>query len=321
MNKEGTTHTHTHTTMMVTYNNEDNDEDNNNNDDDDDAANNNNNKDSVISTRDDITHPPGFTDKGYQIYNLNSFITKKQMIALNTFASKLITTPIFNEEIDNTNNNEIDTTGITEEFSNDETRRSSEPIKYATTRVLEKLIDSVEQIGGLIDRKNKVQECAVLHSLIGGSKQVEHYDATPDKNDFCSCIFAIQDGTKINMNGEEVDIPKGEAIIFHSNLPHHGCCYEIENRRFFFYIAKTKADIPENAARSLPTFKPIYCTNCGVFLYDEDGTSTKQQKRDKKTNHRKGCKKKNSQEKLQSRKAKMAVASKKNYDSNKKQKK
>jgi hypothetical protein len=218
---------------MMTYKNEDEDngtaQDGKDEDDDDnDDDNINIINDSVISTRDDITHPKGYTDKGYQIYNLNSFITKKQMIALNTFALKLKTTPIFNEAID-------DTTNINGIFNNDETRRSSEPIEFATNKVLEILIDSAEQIGELVNPKFKVQKCAVLHSLIGGLQQVEHTDSTPDKNDFCSCIFAIQDGTKINMNGEEVDIPKGEAILFHSNLPHHGCCYEIEeNRRFFF---------------------------------------------------------------------------------------
>jgi hypothetical protein len=197
----------------------------------------------------------GFSPKGFQIYNLNDDINESDMITLNEKAEKCKTNPIFNQDI----NPDIQT----KDFRNDKKRSISIPINK-NLPVFKRMIRGINQIAELINNDNyTVQSGYVLRSLEGCAAQAVHTDGNVDKRDFFSCVFAIQEGTKININGRVVNIPKGEALFFHSKVKHNGCSYSTKNNRYFFYIAKTIADIPTDEVGDI---EPIYCKHCNIHI-------------------------------------------------------
>jgi hypothetical protein len=170
------------------------------------------------------------------------------------------TKPIFHQEI------QTETTDKNKLFDNDNKRSSSNPIQNKKDPVIVKTMSGVNQHAELINPKFKVQKAVFLCSEAGCLLQAEHTDGTPTTGDFCSCVLAIQDGTKIMMNGQTIYLNVGEAIFFHSDAFHRGCDYVKANNRLFFYIAEEKKDIPSDGVGDL---QPRYCDYCNDFLYYE----------------------------------------------------
>ena len=141
------------------------------------------------------------------------------------------TKPIFHQEI------QTETTDKNKLFDNDNKRSSSNPIQNKKDPVIVKTMSGVNQHAELINPKFKVQKAVFLCSEAGCLLQAEHTDGTPTTGDFCSCVLAIQDGTKIMMNGQTIYLNVGEAIFFQSDAFHRGCNYVKANHRLFFYIA------------------------------------------------------------------------------------
>jgi hypothetical protein len=121
------------------------------------------------------------------------------------------------------------------------------------------VVNQYAQIG---NPKFTVQKAVFLCSEAGCLLQAEHTDGTPTTGVFCSCVLAIQDGTKIMMNGETIYLNVGEAIFFHPDVFHRGCDYVKANNRLFFYIAEEKSDIPTDGVGDL---EPRYCKYCNEF--------------------------------------------------------
>jgi hypothetical protein len=211
------------------------------------------------------------------------------------------TKPIFHQEI------QTETTDKNKLFDNDNKRSSSNPIQNKKDPVIVKTMSGVNQHAELINPKFKVQKAVFLCSEAGCLLQAEHTDGTPTTGDFCSCVLAIQDGTKIMMNGQTIYLNVGEAIFFHSDAFHRGCDYVKANNRLFFYIAEEKKDIPSDGVGDL---QPRYCKYCNDFLLYES-QHDHQKKRSDTNNHYRSCPIKNKKEKLDANKAKDAASKRK----------
>jgi hypothetical protein len=268
----------------------------------------------------------GFTEIGYHVYNLNLQIDEKEIATLNELANKYKTNPIFNQEIQNENE------GKTTVFLNDNKRRTSNPIQNKRDPVIKETMRVVNQFTKLINPKFKVQKAVYLRSEAGCLPQAEHTDGTPTTNDFCSCVLAIEDGTKIRMNGRIIYLKVGEAIFFHSGVLHNGCDYDKDNNRLFFYIAKKKNDIPKDGVGDRA---PIYCDYCREIVYfdidyehnevdqneyDLKEKKVKKQKRWKIENHNRKCKMQHPPEELEQNRERERLAKQKSRAAEKKQK-
>ena len=289
---------------------------NDNNDDNDDDNNTCSKKkikddgDDSVREEEDInnsnSNTKGFTTKGYQICNLTNDISPKDMMHLNKKAEIFKTNPIFNQDINK---------GIqTEDVRNDKKRNISVPINK-NLPVFKRMIGVINEYAGLINNKYTVQNGYVLRSLKGCAAQAVHTDGNGHKIDFFSCLFAIQEGTKINIDGRIVDIPTGEALFFHSAVKHHGCSYTTNNNRYFFYIAKTMADIPIDEVGDL---EPIRCEYCKKHIFnktDFDNSHDGVCKMKKKiSNHRRSCEALNSKQKLDERRIQANSINRKNRE-------
>jgi hypothetical protein len=253
------------------------------------------------SQRQNPVQHDGFTAKGYHIYNLKVDITVTDFETLYTLSTQYKTRPIFNQEI------QTQTIDTNKQFDNDNKRSASAPIQNKNNPVIVKTISSVNQHAELINPKFKVQKAVYLCSEAGCLLQAEHTDGTPNTGDFCSCVLAIQDGTKIMMNGETIYLNVGEAIFFHPDVFHRGCDYVHANNRLFFYIAEEKKDIPSDGVGDL---EPRYCDYCDdLILYESEYDH--QKKRSITNNHHKYCPIKNSKEKLDANTAKDTASKRK----------
>jgi hypothetical protein len=222
----------------------------------------------------------GFTAKGYHIYNLKVDINVTDFETLYTLSTQYKTSPIFNQEIQT--DTSIDKNKL---FDNDNKRSASNPIQNRKNPVIVKTMSGVNQHAELINPKFKVQKAVFLCSEAGCLLQAEHTDGTPTTGNFCSCVLAIQDGTKIMMNGETIYLNVGEAIFFHPDVFHRGCDYVNANNRLFFYIAEEKKDIPSDGVGDL---QPRYCDYCNDLLLYE-GEYDHQKKRSITNNHHSYC--------------------------------
>jgi hypothetical protein len=256
------------------------------------------------SKRDNPVQRVGFTDIGYHSYNLNFHIDGKEMAALNILATKYKTKAIFNEEI------QTETTVKNKTFRNDNKRSVSNPIQNFKNSTIVETMRVVNQYAQIGNPKYEVQRAVFLHSEADCKLQAEHTDGTPTTGNFCSCILAIQEGTKIRMNGRTIYLNVGEAIYFHSDVYHQGCDYEKANCRLFFYIAEKKGDIPKDGVGDQ---QPTYCEYCKDLLYfdsdyyhdevDDTEYALKEKKvitgkKRAKTNHKRNCTGQHSPEEL-----------------------
>jgi hypothetical protein len=246
----------------------------------------------------------GFTDIGYYSYNLKFHIDEKEMAALNKLATKYKTKPIFNQEI------QTGSTDKNKKFDNDNKRSASNPIQNFKNPTIVETMRVVNQYAQIGNPTYEIQRAVFLRSEAGCLLQAEHTDGTPTTGNFCSCILAIQEGTKIIMDGRTIYLNVGEAIFFHSDVSHQGCDYKKANSRLFFYIAEKKGDIPKDGVGDL---RPTYCDYCNNLLYleskyDHDEVDDTEyaleeknvirRKKDVKKNHKRGCEGQHSPEKL-----------------------
>jgi hypothetical protein len=249
----------------------------------------------------------GFTAKGYHIYNLKVDINVTDFETLYTLSTKYKTSPIFNQEIQTDTTIDDTTIDKNKQFDNDNKRSASAPIQNKNNPVIVKTMSSVNQHAELINPKFKVQKAVYLCSEAGCLLQAEHTDGTPTTGVFCSCVLAIQDGTKIMMNGETIYLNVGEAIFFHPDVFHRGCDYVNANNRLFFYIAEEKKDIPSDGVGDL---EPRYCDYCDDLLFYESEYDH-QKKRSITNNHHNYCPIKNGKEKLDDKREKERISRKK----------
>jgi hypothetical protein len=261
------------------------------------------------STRSYPERHAGFTEKGYHVYDLNLDIDKEEMVGLNKKAEEYETFPIFNEE--------IDTTGKTVKIQNDDKRRTSKPIDQNDPEIKE-LITIMNDYVTSINPEYKVQKCVVLSSSKGCARQAEHTDGTDTKTKFCSSVLSIQEGTTIMMNGRLIDLKVGHAIFFHSDVVHNGSEYlDKKNNRFFFYIGKSKNDIPINSVGDL---SPKYCNKCDELLYYQSNSNPsdvdiQKWKRVRYNHNDRHCKKNKKNEKeIEQQRQKAALLSKKDRE-------
>jgi hypothetical protein len=255
------------------------------------------------SARPNPSRRVGFSDTGFLVFHLKHHIDEDEMIALNEIANNSETTPIFNQEIQRV--------GI--DAKNDRKRQSSISIHDSNVPVIKEMIRVINDHAQVINPEYSVQKSVVLRSEDGCEKQAEHTDGTDTKLDFCSCLFAIQEGTKIDMNGRTIHLDIGDAIFFHSDVLHNGCCYSNKNNRYFFYIAKEKDDYPSNEVGDVI---PRYCQHCNEVIYYEnaynlsDEIHLEKMRRMVSNHYQRICLVKNSKQKLVQRKEQAKVSTK-----------
>ena len=93
----------------------------------------------------------------------------------------------------------------------------------------------------LITKQREINSIVVLHSYKGCKKQRWHTDFDPE---LCtrarvmplSVLIALQDDTRLYILAEQINLNKGDILVFDEDLIHAGADYSCENTRIHMYL-------------------------------------------------------------------------------------
>jgi len=173
--------------------------------------------------------------------------------------------PIFNEEL---GNEAFDQT-------NDKKRKMTKCLMTTACRhrkkpkALLKLFERLKYLGKLHNRSWEMFNTVCLLSEAGCLEQAEHTDGHPSTEkdfpietcDMGSCLFALEEGTTLVIEGQTVDLPVGSTLVFAGRLKHNGSPYSFNNYRIHGYYARQRAHLIDNSVGKLA----LRCKNdCGA---------------------------------------------------------
>ena len=141
-------------------------------------------------------------------------------------------------------------------LSDKEKKRHKQP------KAFHQMVQRLRQYGRQHNKEWKLFKLVAMKSKRGCLEQAEHTDGVCNKNrknkDIGSVVFSIMDGTKLVIEGKEVNIPVDSALVFAGCLLHNGAAYDTENIRFHAYYAREKSHILKDSVGR------VYdCPTCG----------------------------------------------------------
>eukprot|EP00980_Cylindrotheca_fusiformis_P031619 scaffold26696_cov250-Cylindrotheca_fusiformis.AAC.1 len=104
-----------------------------------------------------------------------------------------------------------------------------------------------DNIATTINDSWKTFGMVVLRSEKGCCQQEVHVDGIYGKPEIGGLVIAVEEGTKLMIDGGLLNLNVGDVVAFSGNTPHAGAAYkERSNVRFHAYMAAEKTDLPND---------------------------------------------------------------------------